>query len=950
MAIGLKRYEFSERLADILGESRRDLRFRVTMLVSGGLVAPGPRGRGSPPATPAYAAKLLLGTMAAPVQAHTVEAVGCYEGLLPSDRTLDSAPHVALEPRSADRSRRYLPAIPLLTGKRTFGEVLTRLLELAMATATRQDLQRELFGIWVSRGYPVGAVQLKTWTHGERRLLTQRFELAPGARPPAWLDPNRDGNPDPGLFHTVFLPASKLVEIGELTSYPEKERPPMINFGPKMERVSKLVDLARQARFREHWEQLLETLARVQAWTEQVDKRDSRLVEVRDFGSNPGQLRMMTYVPDRLPASAPLVVLLHGCTQSGTAFDKGTGWSTLADRHGFALLLPEQHWTNNPLRCFNWFRPEDTRRDSGEALSVRQMIDRMLKDHDLDRRQVYVTGLSSGGAMTSALLATYPEVFAGGAILAGVPYRSADNMQEAFESIFQGRSRSPREWGDLVREASSHRGPWPKVSVWHGDADSAVQPLNAEEIIKQWTDVHGLSGPPHIERSVDGHPHRVWHGADGEHLVESYTIRGMSHGAPLSTGDEPHQCGTPAPFFNEVGISSAYHIARFWGLLEREMGRSTAADRREAEVIDLSRTAAGEAPAWGTSEGIRTSGDRQEEAPTAPADREADAPEHAAEHRAEKGQAGDRVEARPDSGPDPRSDFRSAGSSDPQGAAAGTESTDTQASPGDVKVGVLVDATDAGDSGKARDPGEAPYASPFGGGMPLGIDVHGIVRQSLAAAGLVKGGGTGGGSSNMPFGIDVPGIIGTSLEAASVLGRAAAKAQAQAQAQAQSRDQSQAGDKKPKGSNSTWEGEGWEILTDQPGAATGGAILHGRVSSGQDCDVGRKVRSMSRKITLGPSPELSYVRKLNLNAAVNDYTSARFSVLVDGIPVDEASAVGMEHVEDQWLQRSDIDLSRFADKTVTLTFEVAADSNVCSEVSAKAWVDRIRIKTVASCC
>ena len=92
------------------------------------------------------------------------------------------------------------------------------------------------------------------------------------------------------------------------------------------------------------------------------------------------------------------------------------------------------------------------------------------------------------------------------------------------------------------------------------------------------------------------------------------------------------------------------------------------------------------------------------------------------------------------------------------------------------------------------------------------------------------------------------------------------------------------------------------------------------------------------------------MRRLDLSAAVNDYTSASFSVLVDGTPVDEASAVGMEHVEADWLQRSDIDLSRFADRTVTLTFEVAASSNVCSEVSAKAWVDRIRIKSVSPVC
>ncbi len=221
----------------------------------------------------------------------------------------------------------------------------------------------------------------------------------------------------------------------------------MINLGPKMARISKLADLVRQTRYRGRWEKLLETLATVQSWSDQVDTRDSRLVEVRDFGSNPGQLRMLTYVPDHLPASAPLVVILHGCTQTAVSFDKGTGWSTLADRYGFALLLPEQHWSNNPLRCFNWFRPEDTRRDGGEALSIKQMIDRMVRDHGLDRAQVYVTGLSSGGAMTSVMLATYPDVFAGGAVVAGVPYRTADSMQEAFETIFQGRSRSPRRMG-----------------------------------------------------------------------------------------------------------------------------------------------------------------------------------------------------------------------------------------------------------------------------------------------------------------------------------------------------------------------------------------------------------------------------------------------------------------------------------------------------------------------
>lgn len=903
MVTGLKRYEFSERLADILGESRRDLRFRVTMLVAGGLVVPGPRGRGSPPATPHYAAKLLLGSMAAPQQSYTVEAIRCYEKLCPTVRTADpTAPHISLDPRPPSGHASPPPALPLISGHRTFGEIIARLLELAMMPETREGLARELFGIWVSRSYPVSAVQLGAWSEGQRNVITQRYESAGGERSPVWLDPKRDGNPDPGLYHTVFLPAAKLVEIGKLTSLPAQEKPSMINLGPKMARISKFANLVRQTRFRSRWEQLLAALAGGQAWSDRVDTRASKLVEVQGFGSNPGQLRMLTYVPDRIPAAAPLVVLLHGCTQSGVSFDKGTGWSTLADRHGFALLLPEQHWTNNPLRCFNWFRPADTRRDEGEALSIKQMIDRMLEDHGFDRRRVYVTGLSSGGAMTSVMLATYPDLFAGGAVLAGLPYRTADNMQEAFESIFQGRSRTPREWGDLVRGASPHRGPWPRVSVWHGDADVAVKPLNADEIVKQWTDVHGAADNPSVERTLDGHLRRVWQGADGEPLVESYTISGMSHGAPLSTGDRPDQCGTAAPFFNEVGISSAFHIAGFWGLLERESdvmaAAPAAADRVRPEVIDPSQIPGGDRLDHGQPAGVYARGG------------------------CESDQAA-------------RSHTRQPGTS---GANAGFKS---------VARGILVEPSGLERERTSREPNECASDRPSeptdgragGGGVPLGINVHGIVRESLAVAGLVRNAVPAAGAPHaggMPLGIDIPGIIETSLEAAGLFKGFTTGPDSEEPAREAEQEMADSG----------WEGEGWELLSDD----LGGPRLFGQVSSGRACEMGKQIRSTSRKIVLGPSPELSYVRRLNLDAAVNDYTSASFSVLVDGTPVDEASAVGMEHVEAEWLQRSDIDLSRFADRTVTLTFKVAASSNVCNEVSAKAWVDRIRIKSILPVC
>ena len=199
-------------------------------------------------------------------------------------------------------------------------------------------------------------------------------------------------------------------------------------------------------------------------------------------------------------------------------------------------------------------------------MSIRQMIERAASDHGVDRSRIFVTGLSAGGAMTSVMLAAYPEVFAGGAIVAGLPYRSAGSVKEAFTSMFQSPPRPAREWGDLVRAASPHRGPWPKVSVWHGSTDATVVPLNAKEIVKQWTDVHGLPQRPTSSDTVDGYPHSVWRDADGKELIESYTITGMAHGTPLATGDGEGRFGVEGPFLLEVGISSSYHIARFWGL------------------------------------------------------------------------------------------------------------------------------------------------------------------------------------------------------------------------------------------------------------------------------------------------------------------------------------------------------------------------------------------------
>ncbi len=317
----------------------------------------------------------------------------------------------------------------------------------------------------------------------------------------------------------------------------------------------------------------------------------SPLVEIGQFGNNPGNLRMFAFVPDKLQQPRALVVVLHGCGQNAAGYDLGAGWSTLAKHYGFALLMPEQQFSNNPNGCFNWFNPDDTARGQGEAASIRQMIAHISAAHGLDPRRVFVTGLSAGGAMTSAMLATYPEVFAAGAIIAGLPYGVASNVREALTGMQGSHVHSPHDLGEFVRKASQHKGKWPKLSVWHGSADRVVNPANADEILKQWLDVHGLPVAPMSEDIVNGHPHRVWWNADGETLIESYTITDMAHGTPLGLAENDNRYGAAGAFLIEAGISSSWLITKFFGLTawirERKVAASkvTAADSPSAKLI-----------------------------------------------------------------------------------------------------------------------------------------------------------------------------------------------------------------------------------------------------------------------------------------------------------------------------------------------------------------------------
>lgn len=282
-----------------------------------------------------------------------------------------------------------------------------------------------------------------------------------------------------------------------------------------------------------------------------------------DFSPNPGNLRMFRYLPDGLKSGAPLVVVVHGCGQTAAGFGVAAGWCELAAELGFAVLAPEQKSANNPNGCFNWFNPEDVTRGQGECASIAGMIRTMVETCRLDGARVFITGLSAGGAMAAAMLSTYPELFAGGAIIAGLPFGAAGNVRDALEAMRSAPLRTPQQWGDAVRVASGYSGPWPRVSIWHGALDTVVNINNAQASLAQWADVHGLSLAAARQELTDGAIRLSW----GNQL-EVYTLPALGHGTPIDSGD----VGTPAPFVLDAGISSSRRIAQFWGLAVSKPG------------------------------------------------------------------------------------------------------------------------------------------------------------------------------------------------------------------------------------------------------------------------------------------------------------------------------------------------------------------------------------------
>ncbi len=215
-----------------------------------------------------------------------------------------------------------------------------------------------------------------------------------------------------------------------------------------------------------------------------------------EYVNQAGKRVYKLYVPAQVGASPPpLVVMLHGCTQSADDFAAGTRMNRLADEHGFLVVYPEQATSANPSKCWNWFKVQDQVRDSGEPSLIAGIVREVAAQHGVDRRRIFVAGLSAGAAMAVILGETYPELFAGVGAHSGLPYRSAHDIPSAMAAMKGGR----RGIASLKAAPRADLTPRSKIAqavptiIFHGDRDHTVQQANGIEIAKQARNAHAAT-------------------------------------------------------------------------------------------------------------------------------------------------------------------------------------------------------------------------------------------------------------------------------------------------------------------------------------------------------------------------------------------------------------------------------------------------------------------------
>lgn len=251
------------------------------------------------------------------------------------------------------------------------------------------------------------------------------------------------------------------------------------------------------------------------------------------------------YIPSSYQAGTkvPLVVMLHGCTQDPDQFAAGTKMNDVAEREKFIVIYPEQPSSANSNKCWNWFETAHQSRGSGEPALIAGMVNQVKTDYSIDGDRVYVGGLSAGAAMSVIMGATYPDVFAAISVGAGLEYKAATSVTNAYTAMSSG-GPNPSQQGDAAYNAMGSNKRVVPVVVFHGTSDYTVYPVNANQVITQWAQTNDRASDGVDNHNIDdtadqtitgtvaggrSYTQYIYKDAAGVSVMEKYMIDGMGH-------------------------------------------------------------------------------------------------------------------------------------------------------------------------------------------------------------------------------------------------------------------------------------------------------------------------------------------------------------------------------------------------------------------------------------
>ncbi|WIW44906.1 PHB depolymerase family esterase [Bradyrhizobium sp. 62B] len=254
------------------------------------------------------------------------------------------------------------------------------------------------------------------------------------------------------------------------------------------------------------------------------------------FGNAAGSRAYKLFIPSRTPGRPrPLIVMLHGCTQSPDDFAAGTRMNFLAEEQNCFVVYPEQPHGANQAKCWNWFRAEDQKRDGGEPSLIAGITRQIMRDHGIDPNRVYVAGLSAGGAAAAIMGATYPDLYAAVGVHSGLACGAASDLPSALTAMRQGGAP-----GATMKACS----PVPTI-VFHGDRDTTVHPDNGDRVLDDLGDAKSREARVVRGRVPDGHSYTrtILTATQGRDISEHWSVHGAGHawsgGSPAGSYTDP---------------------------------------------------------------------------------------------------------------------------------------------------------------------------------------------------------------------------------------------------------------------------------------------------------------------------------------------------------------------------------------------------------------------------